>query len=139
MHGICEKQRHLRLWRHFGSCKQYAPPRADHSTNVAHRRFSSNVINLWKVVDSKFKFVFFSFSLKVYGSTDKEARELREVHGNSGHLRRGLLTETGGPLLPFATPNTPVDCKRDREESEIGCFLVGDVRANEQVPKLIHL
>lgn len=69
---------------------------------------------------------------QVYGSTDREARELREVHGNNGHLRRGLLTETGGPLLPFATPNTPVDCKRDREESEIGCFLAGDVRANEQ-------
>jgi peroxidase len=76
---------------------------------------------------------FFSGSFKVYGSTDREARELRELHGNSGHLRRGLLTETGGPLLPFATPNTPVDCKRDREESEIGCFLTGDVRANEQV------
>lgn len=74
-----------------------------------------------------------SGSVKVYGSTDREARELRELHGNSGHLRRGLLTETGGPLLPFATPNTPVDCKRDREESEIGCFLAGDVRANEQV------
>ncbi len=59
------------------------------------------------------------------------------MHGNSGHLRRGLLTETGGPLLPFATPNTPVDCKRDREESEIGCFLAGDVRANEQV-QLCH-
>lgn len=74
--------------------------------------------------------------VKVYGSTDREARELREVHGNNGHLRRGLLTETGGPLLPFATPNTPVDCKRDREESEIGCFLAGDVRANEQVTQL---
>ena len=30
--------------------------RADKSTGVEYRRFSSNAINLWKVVDIKFKF-----------------------------------------------------------------------------------
>lgn len=96
---------------------------------------ASQVYNFHSMLSGTFSYLFFFFSncVKVYGSTDREARELREVHGNNGHLRRGLLTETGGPLLPFATPNTPVDCKRDREESEIGCFLAGDVRANEQV------
>lgn len=43
------------------------------------------------------------------------------------------MTQSGKPLMPFATPNTPMDCKRDRTISDIGCFLAGDVRANEQV------
>lgn len=38
-----------------------------------------------------------------------------------------------GPLMPFHTPNFPMDCKRDQRESDIECFLAGDVRANEQV------
>lgn len=40
--------------------------------------------------------------------------------------------------MPFHTPNFPVDCKRDQRESDIECFLAGDVRANEQVNN-IHL
>ena len=58
---------------------------------------------------------------------------MREHHSNSGLLRSGILTQSGKTLMPFATPNTPMDCKRDRTESDIGCFLAGDVRANEQV------
>ena len=76
---------------------------------------------------------FLKFFLKVYGSTEQELRQLREHHSNSGLLRSGVLTENGKTLMPFATPNTPMDCKRDRTASDIGCFLAGDVRANEQV------
>ncbi len=36
------------------------------------------------------------------------------------------------PLLPF-NDGLPIDCRRDPTESNIGCFLAGDVRANEQV------
>ncbi len=30
-----------------------------------------------------------------------------------------------------------MDCKRDRDESDMGCFLAGDVRANEQMGLLV--
>ena len=72
--------------------------------------------------------------VQVYGSTEQELRHLREHHANNGQLRSGLVADSGKPLMPFATPNTPMDCKRDRTVSDIGCFLAGDVRANEQVP-----
>lgn len=58
---------------------------------------------------------------------------MRNLHTTNGHLRSGLETDSGQPLMPFATPNTPMDCKRDPQESNVGCFLSGDVRANEQV------
>lgn len=68
----------------------------------------------------------------IYGSTEAETQSLRDF-GNNGRLRTGVLTGSGKPLMPFATENTPVDCKRDRNQSDIGCFLAGDVRSNEQV------
>lgn len=74
---------------------------------------------------------------QVYGSTEREARELRDLHTTNGHLRPGLITDSGQPLMPFATPNTPMDCKRDHQESNVGCFLSGDVRANEQVNRFM--
>ena len=76
---------------------------------------------------------------QVYGSTDREARELRDLAASgSGHLRHGLLAAAGRlPLMPFARPDTPMDCKRDPQESETGCFLAGDVRANEQMGLLV--
>lgn len=52
---------------------------------------------------------------------------------NKGRLREGPTSRQGGPLLPFHDPSFPVDCKRDRRESDVECFLAGDVRANEQV------
>ena len=71
--------------------------------------------------------------LQIYGSTDREARELRDIFANNGHLRVGVLHNGGRAMMPFATENTPMDCKRDPAESDIGCFLAGDLRANEQV------
>lgn len=37
------------------------------------------------------------------------------------------------PLMPFATDDTPVDCRRNFRESDVGCFLGGDIRVNEQL------
>ena len=36
------------------------------------------------------------------------------------------------PFLPF-NERHEIDCRRDPTEANIGCFLAGDVRANEQV------
>ena len=36
------------------------------------------------------------------------------------------------PFLPF-NERHEIDCRRDPTEASIGCFLTGDVRANEQV------
>ena len=71
--------------------------------------------------------------VQIYGSSDREARELRDIFANNGHLRVGVLHNGAKPMMPFATDDTPMDCKRDHTESDIGCFLAGDIRANEQV------
>ena len=49
-----------------------------------------------------------------------------------GRLREGLTYDYGKPLLPF-NDGHPIDCRRDPRDSDIGCFLAGDVRANEQL------
>ena len=36
------------------------------------------------------------------------------------------------PFLPF-NERHEIDCRRDPTEANIGCFLAGDVRVNEQV------
>ena len=48
-------------------------------------------------------------------------------------LRHGIYMASNKPLMPFATDETPVDCRKNHLESDIGCFLGGDIRANEQL------
>ncbi|KAK3563805.1 hypothetical protein QTP86_034530, partial [Hemibagrus guttatus] len=68
----------------------------------------------------------------VYGSSDHEAEEIRDLAGHRGMLREGIVQRTGKPLLPFAS-GPPTECMRDENESPIPCFLAGDHRANEQL------
>ncbi|XP_057353469.1 peroxidasin homolog isoform X2 [Manis pentadactyla] len=68
----------------------------------------------------------------VYGSTDHEARAIRDLASHRGLLRQGIVQRSGKPLLPFAT-GPPTECMRDESESPIPCFLAGDHRANEQL------
>ncbi|CAG0914310.1 unnamed protein product [Notodromas monacha] len=72
--------------------------------------------------------------ITVYGSTEGEARILRNFTGD-GLLRVGLPGPTGKGLLPINENNLPIDCRRNPsiDESEIQCFLAGDVRVNVQV------
>ena len=60
------------------------------------------------------------------------AISLRNLTNDLGRLREGLGFNYGKPLLPFNTRHF-IDCRRDPRESNIGCFLTGDVRANEQL------
>ncbi|XP_012884323.1 PREDICTED: peroxidasin homolog [Dipodomys ordii] len=68
----------------------------------------------------------------VYGSSDHEARSVRDLASQRGLLRQGIVQRSGKPLLPFAT-GPPTECMRDENESPIPCFLAGDHRANEQL------
>ncbi|XP_048209431.1 LOW QUALITY PROTEIN: peroxidasin homolog [Perognathus longimembris pacificus] len=68
----------------------------------------------------------------VYGSSDHEARGIRDLASHRGLLRQGIVQRSGKPLLPFAT-GPPTECMRDENESPIPCFLAGDHRANEQL------
>ncbi|XP_017546292.1 peroxidasin [Pygocentrus nattereri] len=68
----------------------------------------------------------------VYGSSQHEAEEIRDLAGHRGQLRQGIVQRTGKALLPFAT-GPPTECMRDENESPIPCFLAGDHRANEQL------
>uniref|UniRef100_A0A8C5XBT8 Peroxidasin n=1 Tax=Microcebus murinus TaxID=30608 RepID=A0A8C5XBT8_MICMU len=68
----------------------------------------------------------------VYGSTDHEARGIRDLASHRGLLRQGIVQRSGKPLLPFAA-GPPTECMRDENESPIPCFLAGDHRANEQL------
>jgi peroxidase len=69
---------------------------------------------------------------QVYGSESDLATSLRNLTNDYGRLREGPHLDYGKPLLPF-NQGFPIDCRRDPRESGIGCFLAGDVRANEQV------
>ena len=69
---------------------------------------------------------------QVYGSSLDLAISLRNLTNDLGRLREGLGYNYGKPLLPFNTRHF-IDCRRDPRESNIGCFLTGDVRANEQL------
>lgn len=70
---------------------------------------------------------------QVYGSSLDLAISLRNLTNDFGRLREGLSFNYGHkPLLPFNTRHV-IDCRRDPRESNIGCFLAGDVRANEQI------
>uniref|UniRef100_A0A8C3QU24 Ig-like domain-containing protein n=1 Tax=Cyanoderma ruficeps TaxID=181631 RepID=A0A8C3QU24_9PASS len=69
----------------------------------------------------------------VYGSTEQESRELRDLSGQKGLLKRGqVVASSGKHLLPFAV-GPPTECMRDENESPVPCFLAGDHRANEQL------
>ncbi|CAN0028370.1 peroxidasin homolog isoform X1 [Lampetra fluviatilis] len=68
----------------------------------------------------------------VYGSTERESAEVRDLASQRGLLKQGVIQRSGKSLLPFAT-GPPTECMRDERESPIPCFLAGDQRANEQV------
>ncbi|CAF1177250.1 unnamed protein product [Didymodactylos carnosus] len=68
----------------------------------------------------------------IYGSTVQDGWDLRERSAGKGLLRTHSTPTYPKGLLPFST-DTPVDCQRDRQASQIGCFLAGDHRVNEQV------
>ena len=69
---------------------------------------------------------------QVYGSSFDLATSLRNLTNDFGRLREGITYDYGKPLLPF-NDGHPIDCRRDPRDSNIGCFLAGDVRANEQL------
>lgn len=68
----------------------------------------------------------------VYGFGRDRSFLLRELTTDLGLLRSGILSERSKAYLPLAGTNE-VDCRRDLGESNIGCFLAGDIRVNEQV------
>ncbi|XP_048386969.2 peroxidasin homolog isoform X1 [Stegostoma tigrinum] len=68
----------------------------------------------------------------VYGSSDQEAEEIRDLASQRGLLKQGIAHRLGKPLLPFAT-GPPTECMRDENESPIPCFLAGDQRSNEHM------
>jgi len=47
-------------------------------------------------------------------------------------MRGGISSDLGKEMLPIAGADE-VDCRRDLTESDTGCYLAGDIRANEQV------
>ncbi|CAH0386545.1 unnamed protein product [Bemisia tabaci] len=69
---------------------------------------------------------------QVYGFTNQRANVLRDLRNDDGLLREGIKAPYDKPLLPIAGA-TEVDCRRDLTEGDVGCFLAGDIRVNEQV------
>jgi peroxidase len=70
----------------------------------------------------------------VYGSNDQDGFDLRERVLNNGQLKVYNVINYPKGLLPFNL-DTPMDCQRDNT-TQIGCFLAGDYRANEQLALL---
>lgn len=71
---------------------------------------------------------------QVYGFSDEQARGLRNLTNEFGRLREGSgYGFSTKPYLPFPNPGEAMDCRRDPAESDIRCFLAGDIRANEQI------
>ncbi|KAM8945757.1 peroxidasin homolog [Pelodytes ibericus] len=68
----------------------------------------------------------------IYGSSEREAQELRDISDQRGMLKNGSVVLTGKHLLPYAN-GPPTECMRDENESSVPCFLAGDHRANEQL------
>ncbi|KJH50314.1 immunoglobulin I-set domain protein [Dictyocaulus viviparus] len=69
----------------------------------------------------------------VYGSTEIQALELRDLFGDHGQLRFDIVSAGQKPYLPFEK-DSDMDCKRNfSQENPIRCFLAGDLRANEQL------
>lgn len=68
----------------------------------------------------------------VYGSNANIATTLRDkIPADFGLLRNTLIN--GQEYLPFNDAALPNDCHIDPRRSNFGCFLAGDVRANEQL------
>ncbi|ODM97862.1 Peroxidasin [Orchesella cincta] len=69
---------------------------------------------------------------QVYGSSKEELLALRNSTSRA-YLRNGIYILADKPLMPFATDDNWVDCRRNFRESDVGCFLAGDIRSNEQL------
>ncbi|CAD6193084.1 unnamed protein product [Caenorhabditis auriculariae] len=69
----------------------------------------------------------------IYGNTEEQALELRDLYSDHGILRFDIVSEAQKPYLPFEK-ESEMDCRRNySEENPIRCFLAGDLRANEQL------
>lgn len=69
---------------------------------------------------------------QVYGFSEELADDLRDLTDDRGLLRSGVTYPARKALLPYAG-NQGVDCRRNLSESNINCFVAGDIRVNEQV------
>ncbi|XP_050432514.1 peroxidasin [Adelges cooleyi] len=69
---------------------------------------------------------------QIYGFTNDRSFILREVQTGLGMMRGGISSDMGKEMMPIAGADE-VDCRRDLTESTTGCYLAGDIRANEQV------
>ncbi|XP_066250730.1 peroxidasin [Euwallacea similis] len=67
----------------------------------------------------------------VYGYSEELAREIRDLDAPLGRLKEGPIFLDRKPLLPYAG-GQGMDCRRNLSESDVNCFLAGDIRANEQ-------
>ncbi len=68
----------------------------------------------------------------IYGSISSLANHLREKIPRDVGLMRSIKIDNK-QYLPFNEARLPNDCQQDPRRSEFGCFLAGDVRANEQL------
>ncbi|GMS78246.1 hypothetical protein PENTCL1PPCAC_421, partial [Pristionchus entomophagus] len=69
----------------------------------------------------------------LYGSTEVQALELRDLFGDHGLLRFDIVSSAQKPYLPFEK-DSMMDCRRNNSaDNPIRCFLAGDLRANEQL------
>ncbi|KAK4877721.1 hypothetical protein RN001_010227 [Aquatica leii] len=73
---------------------------------------------------------------QVYGFSDELAQNLRDLSNDHGHLREGPIFANRKPLLPYDGIQG-MDCRRNLTESNVNCFLAGDIRANEQIGLLV--
>ncbi|XP_060535889.1 peroxidasin isoform X2 [Cylas formicarius] len=67
----------------------------------------------------------------VYGFSDELAKEIRDLDAPLGKLKEGPVFDGRKALLPYAG-GQGMDCRRNLSESDVACFLAGDIRANEQ-------
>lgn len=68
----------------------------------------------------------------IYGSTEVDALDLRDLFGDHGLLRFDIVSASQKPYMPFEK-DSAMDCRRNFSVSNpIRCFLAGDFRANEQ-------
>uniref|UniRef100_A0A0K0FL11 Peroxidasin-like protein (inferred by orthology to a human protein) n=1 Tax=Strongyloides venezuelensis TaxID=75913 RepID=A0A0K0FL11_STRVS len=69
----------------------------------------------------------------VYGSTEVDAINLRDLYNDHGLLRFDIVSGAEKPYLPFER-DSDMECRRNvSEDNPIRCFLAGDFRANEQL------
>ncbi|CAI5456137.1 unnamed protein product [Caenorhabditis angaria] len=69
----------------------------------------------------------------IYGNSEEQALELRDLYSDHGLLRFDIVSAANKPYMPFEK-ESDMDCRRNySRENPINCFLAGDVRANEQL------